>query len=554
MIDVISNLFSPESISFFIFAISLTIASGLFIGNIKLFNFHIGIAGVLFAGIILSYLGLKPYDKFLEFTREFGLILFVYAVGTQVGPGFFSSFKKDGLKLSIMALLIVLSGILITIGIFKIFNIPIPTAIGMYCGSVTNTPALAAAQQSILTTSFTNYKEEISVGYALSYPGAIIAIILAMIIIKVLFKKEVQIDIENISNQQNISKIENVSVIVENKNLDGIRIKDIPAIDSLGIVISRLYKGNKISVAHEEDKINIGDILLAVGLKENLEEFIKIVGSKSKIDLTKMPSKIIHSRVVVSKKNIIGKKISETPIYSYNVIATRVSRADVEFIVSDDYVVQYGDNIVLVGDENDVKKVADLLGNSPKDLNHPQLIPVFIGIITGIIIGSIPFNIPFFSHPIKLGLAGGPLISAIFFSYIQNIGNISWYMPPSGNLMLRELGIVLFLGSVGIKSGDSFFKMLLYESGLKIMLLSFLISFIPVFLIGIIMKIKYKINYISLCGALAGSMTDPPALAFVNSLSNSNAASMSYASVYPLVMFLRIISSQILVILLLKLG
>ncbi|MGB9592484.1 MAG: transporter, partial [Candidatus Kryptoniota bacterium] len=219
-----------------------------------------------------------------------------------------------------------------------------------------------------------------------------------------------------------------------------------------------------------------------------------------------------------------------------------------EFIINDDYRLQYGDNIVLVGDESDVKKASSLLGNSPKDLNHPQLIPVFIGIIVGVIIGSIPFSIPGFSHPLKLGLAGGPLIAAIFFSYRQSIGPISWYMPPAGNLMLREIGIVLFLASVGLKSGESFFSMLIYGEGLKIAVLSFLISFIPIMVIGTFMKIRYKTNYISLCGALAGSMTDPPALAFSNSLSPSNASSMSYALVYPWVMFLRIISTQILVL------
>ncbi|GAB4033055.1 MAG: putative transporter [Elusimicrobiota bacterium] len=548
MTNILTSVFPPEGIAFAVLSLSLTGALGLFLGGIKILKINFGIAGVLFAGIILSYLGLHPSEKILEFVREFGLILFVYAVGTQVGPGFFSSFKKDGLKLNVMATGIILFGIALTILIAKLFSIGMPSAIGMYTGAVTNTPALAAAQQTIINTQSADRVNDISVGYALAYPGAIMAIILTLILLRVIFRKEAEADMESLLKTPASSNIENYSIRVENKNLDSMKIKDIPAIDSFNIVVSRICKGNSVSVAHEEDSISIGDIILAVGTRENLEQFMKIVGSPAETDLRRISSKIIHSRVIVSRKNVIGKTLAESGIYSHNVIATRVSRADVEFIINDDYLIQYGDNIVLVGDESDIKKASALLGNSPKDLNHPQLIPVFIGIIAGIIIGSIPLSIPGFSQPLKLGLAGGPLIAAIFFSYRQSIGPISWYMPPAGNLMLREIGIVLFLASVGLKSGESFFSMLIYGEGLKIAALAFLISFIPVMAIGTFMKIKYRINYLSLCGALSGSMTDPPALAFSNSLSPSNAASMSYASVYPWVMFLRIISAQILVL------
>lgn len=548
MANILTSVFPPEGIAFAVLSLSLTGALGLFLGGIKILKINFGIAGVLFAGIILSYLGLHPSEKILEFVREFGLILFVYAVGTQVGPGFFSSFKKDGLKLNVMATAIILFGIALTILIARLFSIGMPSAIGMYSGAVTNTPALAAAQQTIINTTSADRVNDISVGYALAYPGAIMAIILTIILLRVLFRKEAEADMESLLKTPSSSNIENYSIKVENKNLNGVKIKDIPAIGTFNIVVSRICKGNSVSVAHEEDSISTGDIILAVGARENLEQFMKIVGSPAETDLRKISSKIIHSRVVVSRKNVIGKTLAESGIYSHNVIATRVSRADVEFIINDDYIIQYGDNIVLVGDESDVKKASSLLGNSPKDLNHPQLIPVFIGIIAGVIIGSIPFSIPGFSQPLKLGLAGGPLIAAIFFSYRQSIGPVSWYMPPAGNLMLREIGIVLFLASVGLKSGESFFSMLIYGEGLKIAALAFLISFIPVMTVGAFMKIRYRTNYISLCGALSGSMTDPPALAFSNSLSPSNAASMSYASVYPWVMFLRIISAQILVL------
>lgn len=546
MISLFSNILTPESISFSLFVIFFTAAIGLFLGNIKIFKVNIGIAGVLFSGILFSYFGFKVNEKILEFLREFGLILFVYAVGTQVGPGFLSSFKKEGMKLNTIATFIVIFGIVLTLIIINFFGISAPLAIGMYCGAVTNTPALAAAQQSMLGLNNQNINE-ISVGYALSYPGAIIGIILSIILIKVIFKMDSQSDMEKSLKINPSDIIDNANIKVENKNLDGIKIKDIPALDDLNIVVSRISKNGDIKLAKEEDIINIGDIILAVGLKKNLDEFVKIVGSFSEIDLRENP-KITHSRVVVSRKNVIGKKLSEIKLYSYNVIATRVSRADVEFLITDDYTIQYGDNIVLVGDENDVKKAAVILGNSPKDLNNPNLIPVFIGIIVGIILGSIPFDIPGIGQSVKLGLAGGPLISAIFFSYIQNIGKLSWYMPPAGNLMIREIGIILFLSCVGLKSGESFFNMLFFGNGIKIAALSFLISFLPVFILGIFMKWKYKTNYLILSGAMAGSMTDPPALAFANSISPSNYPSMGYTCVYPWVMFLRIISAQLLVI------
>jgi putative transport protein len=345
------------------------------------------------------------------------------------------------------------------------------------------------------------------------------------------------------------SEIANLSVRVENRNLDGLKIKDIPAIDEIGVVVSRICHDGALAVAHDDTVIRAGDTLLAVGRAEAVRKFMLVVGSKSDLDLKQMPSRIIHSRVIVTHREVIGKTLDEVNLEAqYDVAATRVARADVEFLVSDSYVLQFADNLVLVGEEGDVAKAAAFLGNSVKDLNHPQLIPAFIGIAAGVFLGSIPIAIPGLSAPVKLGLAGGPLIMAIVLSYIQHIGPLNWYLPPAGNLMLRELGIVLFLACVGLKAGGTFVETLLHGGGLYIMMFAFLITVLPIIAVGFFAKARLGVNYLSLCGALAGSMTDPPALAFANSMAPSNRSAKAYATVYPLVMILRVISAQVLVL------
>ncbi len=547
--ESLSFLFSPHSIAYSIFIIMLVSAIGLAIGEIKIFGVNLGIAGVLFSGILFGHFGFNLKPEIIDFLRDLGLILFVYSIGTQVGPGFFSSFKKEGIKFNLLAASVVLLGIGMTLIVNYLSHIDIATAIGMYTGAVTNTPSLAAAQQAIIGIKATMVNN-ISVGYALAYPGAIMGIILSMVFIKFVFSKKADEEIKSVEMISGASKLSAISIQVDNKNMDGLRIKDIPAIAEFGIIVSRICRNDNLTIAHGSTEIKVGDILLVVGEIENINKFRLVVGSSSDMDIQKLPSKIINSRIIVTKKNVIGKTLAELGLEEkYNVIITRAARADIEFLVADKYVLQFGDNVVAVGEESCIERVSSLLGNSPKDLRHPQLIPVFVGIVLGVILGSIPIFIPGFSTPVKLGLAGGPLIMAIILSYIQHIGPLHWYMPPSANLMLRELGIVLFLGCVGLKSGTKFFSTLLHGNGLSIMLLAFLITVIPLLIVGIFAKYKLKVKFMALCGILSGSMTDPPALAFANSIATSNLPSMSYATVYPLVMILRVISAQILVIL-----
>lgn len=543
------NVIFQNNILSTLLAISLTGLIGLYIGSIKIFNIEIGITGVLFSGIILSYLSLPFDDSLIIFIREFGLALFVYAVGMQVGNGFFSSFKKNGIFLNLFSLIIIVLNLLVLFAIKYFTNIDIPTLIGMYCGGVTNTPALATAQTALSSVASSAPVDKISIGYALTYPGAVLSIVMSMLVIKYIFKKECEDDIKQSVSINQKPEILNVSILVENKNLDGVSIKDIPAIDDLNVIISRIRKKDGTTmIAGPSTVINVGDIILGVGEEKNLEELRKIIGSKSDYDFKKQNSKIINTRAIVTNKKIIGKKIFETVIPSYNVVITRASRADVEFVVTDDYTIQFADNIVIVGEESDVLKVAKYIGNSPKELTIPNLIPIFIGLIVGVIIAVIPFRVPFVSTPLKLGLAGGLLISAIIFANLGSIGKISWYIPPSSNLMLRELGIVMFLSAVGLKSGNSFFSTLLNKEGMMIVGCGILISFLPLLITGYILKRFYKLHYLTICGFLSGSMTDPPALAFANSISESSLQSISYATVYPLTMFMRIISAQILVL------
>ncbi|OGS11779.1 MAG: hypothetical protein A2234_09055 [Elusimicrobia bacterium RIFOXYA2_FULL_58_8] len=547
--DFLALLFSPQSVAWSVFVIMLVAAAGLAIGNIKLFGINLGIAGVLFSGILFGHFGMDINHETLEFLRDFGLILFVYSIGTQVGPGFFSSFRKEGIRLNLMAAAVVLGGVVLTLLVSRFAGFDIATAVGMYAGAVTNTPSLAAAQQALGAVN-PEVANSASIGYALAYPGAIMGVILTMLLIRRIFRAQAAQDMLQVQGAKTEDGFVATSIRVENKNLEGLKIQDIPAINELGVVVSRYFHAGSMAVAHDDTVIYAGDVLLAVGKPESVNKFMLVVGSKSDMDLKKLPSRIIHSRVIVTHKEVIGKTLEELKLESqYDVVATRVARADVEFLVSDSYVLQFADNLVIVGEEAAVAKAAALLGNSPKDLNHPQLIPAFIGIAAGVLLGSLPIAIPGLSTPVRLGMAGGPLIVAIVLSYVQHIGPLNWYLPPAGNLMLRELGIVLFLSCVGLKAGGRFFETLVNGNGVYIVLFSFLITVLPIIIVGIFAKARLKINYMSLCGALAGSMTDPPALAFANAMAPSNLSAMSYATVYPLVMIMRVISAQLIVLL-----
>ena len=551
--STILQLFTIDSVAHIIFILSLVSALGLFIGSIRICGINLGITGVLFSGLLFGYLKLSIDIQILEFLRDFGLVLFVYTVGIQVGPGFLSSFKKDGLPLNIMAATIVIAGALIAVGIGYFTGFPKWIVVGMFSGATTNTPSLAAAQETLHNIkNITPEMIELStLSYAVSYPFGIIGIILAIIILRFMFKINPSVEIEKYltsqkAQQQNISVI---NVLVNNPNLHQTCIKNIPFLDKAKVVISRIYHDGKLHVAKGDTIIYLGDVLLVVGPKIGLDDVCTLIGMPADIDLRKLPSNIISKQLIVTKKEALGKSLADLEISSrFDVMITRITRAELELPATAEMKLHFADTILVVGKEEDIYQVSLLLGDSPTQLNHPQIIPVFIGIALGVMLGNWNFHLPGISTPIKLGIAGGPLLVSILLSSVRRIGPIVWYMPISANFILRELGIILFLACVGLKSGAKFFDILLRGDGLQWMLWSTVITFIPLICVGFFARFKYKLNFMSLCGLLSGSMTDPPALAFANSIASSNAPSISYATVYPLVMLLRILLAQFIVL------
>lgn len=551
--ETLIQLFTVDSVAHAVLVISLVGAFGLALGSIRIFGINLGIAGVLFVGLLFGHFQLTLSDHVIEFIRDFGLILFVYTIGMQVGPGFIASFKKEGLPLNMMAAGVVLLGAIITIALSHFGNIAMPAAIGMFSGATTNTPSLAAAQQAL--NDIPGISEELvklpALGYAVAYPFGIIGIILTMIFIRVVFginpQKEAEIHAKLID--QSKAPLTTMNLEVKNTNLNGIAIKDIPSLEDLGVVLSRVCHKGKIQVAKPDIVIHTGDILLAVGPKDKLEQLRIIIGVASEVDLKSLPSEITTRRIVVTRKEVVGKTLEELNLLArYGVTVTRVSRAEIELTASPDLRLQLADAILVVGEKDDIQEASKVLGNSPRQLNHPQVIPIFVGLALGVILGSLPIHFPGMPAGVKLGLAGGPLIVAIFLSNVRNFGPLVWYMPISANFMLRELGIVLFLTAVGLKSGDKFVSTLVQGDGFYWMACATLITLLPLLLVAFFARMKYKLNYMTLCGLLAGSMTDPPALAFANTLTGSHAPSVSYATVYPLVMLLRVISAQVIVL------
>ncbi len=549
-----TQLIRGESIAHAVLVIAVVAALGLALGSLKFHGIGLGIAGVLFSGLAIGHFGITISQPVLEFAREFGLILFVYTIGMQVGPGFFASLRRQGLPLNAMAASIVLLGAAITVGITKFAGVSMAAAVGLFAGGTTNTPSLGAAQEAL--KSLPDLAPGLSglpgLGYAVAYPFGIVGIILSMLAIRSVFRVDLKKETAAVlaAGGARPQKLSRVNLLITNRNLDGRRIDEIPILESLGVVISRIHRGGVISLGRPEEVIRTGDTILAVGPPEKLDELRIIVGEPGTIDLRTIASHLVMRRVIVTKKAILGRSLGELDVFEQNeVTVTRVTRAEIELSATPDRRLQFGDMLVLVGREEDITKVADFVGNSVKQLNHTELIPVFVGIGLGVLLGSVPLAFPGIPVPVKLGLAGGPLLVAILLSRIGRIGPLLWYMPNNANFAIREIGIVLFLSCVGLHSGERFVDTLVHGDGIKWMLLAMLITVVPLLVVGCVGRIALRMNYVTLCGLLAGSMTDPPALAFANTVSGSDAPSISYATVYPLTMLLRVVCAQVLVLL-----
>lgn len=551
--NFIINLMVGHSISHDLFIYCLVIAFGMVLGSIKFLGVRLGVAGVLFSGLLFAHFGLVVNSEILEFTRELGLIFFVYTIGLQVGPGFFASFKKHGIKLNILAAAIVLLGALVTVLLILTNTLPTTAAVGLFSGATTNTPSLGAAQEALKLVPGISMEQLKMPGlaYAMAYPFGIIGIILSMLVIKALFKIDTQKETLDFANQgAGTAKLQSLDIQIENKNVDGVYIKDIPFLHNTGVAITRVFHNEEVFVARNETKIYVDDIVHAVGTKDKLKELAMILGSASAINLkSDVFSSVVSRKMTVTKTDRVGKTIEEVCLSSFSdITVSRIVRAGVEFIPNRGLTLQLADRLTVVGCEESLNKLADILGDSQKDLDVPLITPLFLGIALGIFIGKIPFTIPGVPASVKLGLAGGPLLVAIILSRIGRIGPLIWYMPRGANYMLREVGITLFLACVGLRSGDQFVNTLINGNGLQWMGWGGCITLIPLLIVSFVARKFLKLNYLSICGLLAGSMTDPPALAFANSQAKSSATSIAYATVYPLVMILRVVSAQLLVI------
>lgn len=552
------DLFTKPSVAQQIIAITLTAAIGLMFGKIKIKGISLGGAGALFVGIVLGHIGLRIDSNVLHFIQEFGLILFVYTIGMQVGPGFMDSIRRHGLVLNVLSTSIVFLGVVVTLCLYFFTDMHnnVPVLIGMLCGAVTNTPSLGAANSVLATASMDSSLT--GIGYAVAYPFGVIGIIFVMLLVRIIFRqnpdkaaKDYAADIA-----ENTKRIESCSLTLDNQNLFGTMLKDIPDLISSGVVVTRLMRGNDIFSPNGKTVIQEGDKLHIVGMPEAVAIMEKIIGRRLEKPITKENTTdsdraILVKTVLVTNKKVLGKTIAALALAErYNVNVSRVVRSGFKFTGRLDLRIKFADKLRLVGTAEGIEAAAKELGNSLTALDHPEILPAFLGIFLGVIAGSIPIAIPGMPTPLKLGLAGGPLIIAILLSRKRKIGPLNFFMSNSANLMLREFGLTLFLSCVGLNAGIKFFDVLLNGDGLYYMGLAAFITFIPLAIVATIGHLIFKVNFLSLCGVLAGATTDPPALAFANSQADSEAVNIGYVSVYPLTMLLRILSAQILAILL----
>ena len=553
--DWLFDLFAKPSVGQQVLALSLTAAIGIMLGKVKVKGVSLGGAGALFVGILLGHIGMRIEPSVLHFMQEFGLILFVYTIGMQVGPGFIDSIKRHGLVLNILAVSIVLLGVLATVLIYFTTNMHdnVPVLIGMLCGAVTNTPSLGAANSALsaagVDASLTG------VGYAVAYPFGVIGIILVMILVRIFFRQKP--DTAAAEYQKEIAEqskeIVSCTLRVDNANLVGCKIKDIPGLTSSGAVVTRHARDQVINMPKGDMTLELHDLVHVVGMPDAIESLQKIIGEKQETPITLQKSNLAVKTILVTNKKILGKSIQQLALNDrFGVTVSRVTRGGFKFTGRLDIRVKFADKLLVVGTPESISAAAKELGDSLTALDHPEILPAFLGIFLGVIVGSIPLAIPGMPTPLKLGLAGGPLIVAIILSRKRKIGPLNFFMANSANLMLRELGITIFLSCVGLNAGIKFCDVLLNGDGFYYMALSAIITFFPLMIVAIVGKAVFKVNYLSLCGVLAGATTDPPALAFANGLSSSEATNVGYASVYPLTMLLRILSGQVLAILLIS--
>lgn len=559
--DWLIDLLRPfnESLGAAIILYSFVIFTGIYLGKIKFFGISLGVTFVLFVGIVMGHFGYVVNADVLHFLREFGLILFIFSIGMQVGPGFFSSFKEGGIRLNVLAI----TGIILNVGIMlSIYFIQggsqgdssISQLVGVLSGAVTNTPGLGAAQQTYLQVNPDGYdvSQQMSMGYAAAYPLGVVGIIIAMILIKKFFKIDTNKEIAEIENDEKASALapHMATFKVTNDLISGLTMFKLHTLISRDYIISRIEKPDgSVIIPTSKDLVELGDLCLVVCSAQDEETFERFIGPKVDKVWETEKGPVVSRRILVTRTEYNGVKLGSLRLHSaYKLNVTRVNRVGVDLLAAPNLRLQMGDRLTVVGKLDDINNLASRLGNSMKRLNEPNLVTMFIGIFLGIIVGSIPLQFPGMSVPMKLGLAGGPLVIAILIGAYGHKFHLVTYTNSSANLLLREIGICLFLASVGIAAGKNFVATVFNVQGAIWVGYGVLITVIPLLIIGSIARAKYKLNYFSIIGMMSGGYTDPPALAYANKLANNDAPAVAYSTVYPLSMFCRVITAQIIIL------
>ena len=534
--------------------LSLVIAFGIMLGKVKIAGISLGVTWILFVGIVFGHFNLNLDEHLLHFLKEFGLILFVYSIGLQVGPGFFSAFKKGGFTLNMLTVLVVFVSVLITIILHFFTGIPITTMVGILSGAVTNTPGLGAAQQANSDLNGID-APEIALGYAVAYPLGVIGCILALLALKYLLhintaKEEMEAD-RGLGHLQELT-VRPISVQIRNEAVEGKKIKDIKPLLNRAFVISRIrhHEGDgKAELVNADTVLHVQDEILFIANPIDVEAIIAFFGKKINVEWEQSDKNLISRRILITKPELNGKSLAQLKIRNnFGANITRVNRSGVDLVAAPQLQLQMGDRVTIVGSELAVSHTEKILGNSLKRLNHPNLIPIFLGIALGCILGSLPFMFPGIPQPVKLGLAGGPLIVSILISRFGPQYKLITYTTMSANLMIREIGISLFLACVGLGAGKGFVDTIIYEGGYVWIAYGAIITVVPLLIGGLIGRLAWKLNYYTLIGVLSGTNTNPPALAYSSDLTSCDAPAVGYATVYPLAMFLRVLTAQILIL------
>lgn len=553
--DWLQNLlFDENSIAHIVLLYSFVIAVGVLLGKIKFFGVSLGVTFVLFTGIVCGHFGLTGNTQILTFLQDFGLILFVFCIGLQVGPSFFSSFKKGGIAMNLVAMGIVALNIAVAVALYYGLNgwIELPMMVGILCGAVTNTPGLGAANEALSQLNYNG--PQIAMGYACAYPLGVLGIIGSIIAIRYicqinLKKEEEDIAKEEAANPHLTPRMMHLEV--HNEALAGKTLLQVRDFMGRDFVCSRILQNGHVSIPNRDTVFHLGDQLFVVCAEDDAEAIIAFIGPKIEVDWEKQDTPMVSRRILITQPKMNGKQLGEFHFSSmYGVNVTRVNRSGMDIFASRNLTLQVGDRVMVVGPQDAVERVANLMGNSLKRLDHPNIVTIFVGIFLGIFFGSLPIAFPGIPTPVKLGLAGGPLIVSILIGRFGYKLKLVTYTTMSANLMLREIGIALFLASVGIKAGANFVNTVVDGDGLLYVGCGFLITVIPLLIMGAVARWHYKMNYFMLMGLIAGSNTDPPALAYSNQTAGNNAPAVGYSTVYPVSMFLRILTAQLLILIL----